>query len=147
METKFLVLGASNVELLRPLLPDEVQCEAEPGATSRELLALAHRVRRPAPWAHVVLSMGTNDVGTLLPHETDICIATCVQLFAEADGVPPRVHLITTPDCDALNRSLRLTYGEDVIEFPVAEVEADAVHLTAGGAITLAERVLARLYP
>jgi alanine-alpha-ketoisovalerate/valine-pyruvate aminotransferase len=132
---KILVFGASNIALLEPFLTSDFYCQSYPGFTSLELLH-EYACFDLSKYQAVVLSVGTNDTGSLIPHQSMLNISALLS----RTNIP--VLILETPNNSLINDQFK-----DIVKtiaFP--KLTSDGIHLTSFGAIIVAEEIMSSFY-
>lgn len=134
-----LIYGASNVCRLRKFLPDNVICESHPGWTSEQLArnsvdGIPALLERYPSIQAVVVSAGTNDVGSLLMHES-------IRYIEQMLNGSKRAIALETPNLERLNRAIRRNNNNNTIAFSRL-LESDGIHLSEDGALEVSQRIL-----
>jgi hypothetical protein len=143
---RLIVYGASNVAHLAAFLPDSVECHCYPGFSSEMLVnnpdgGLRNILQHHAGddiIAGVVISAGTNDVGSLIAEETRRNIH---MLVAMCKNLPTVV--LETPNSDRVNHWIHDDFPGTVLPFPKdAGSYEDDLHLSSQGSLLVAQAIL-----
>ena len=127
-------------------LPDEFCSVSLYGCTSEELAQNSHGIPyllEEDKYRGVVISAGTNDVGSLIMEET---LANLELLATQCENLP--FFILETPDLPALNANIRRTYPNNHISLPAvgADYYEDGLHLNEAGSLLVAQAIVDKFF-